>query len=264
MAKSKFKTVDMSEEAVQEREMKLEEKRAKKTMAVADDVVPEPEAQPQESGITEPATEQEKLEEAVTVKVPKSRGKNYAAARAQVDKTKTYGLVEGIDLLKKIKFTKFDDSLEIHLSLKEITPSIEVQYPHSTGKTIKVAILNDDIVSELEKGAIHFDVLLATPAQMGKITKFARLLGPKGLMPNPKNGTLVSDPTKRKTELESGKIAVRGEKKSPLMHASVGKISMESKDLAENIEALIKAFGMGKVIKASICTSMSPSIRVAV
>lgn len=259
MAKSKFKTVDMSEEAVQEREVKLEEKRAKKAELAASSEVSEPDVHPQ---VSETQEIEEKAPE--IVKAPKARGKKYAGARAQIDKTKTYALAEGIDMLKKIKFTKFDDSLEVHLSLKEITPSIEVQYPHSTGKTIRVAVLNDEVVAELEKGAINFDVLLATPAQMGKITKFARLLGPKGLMPNPKNGTLIADTAKRKAELEGGKITVRGEKKAPLLHTTVGKISMETKDLAENIETLVKAFGVGKVLKLMICTSMSPAIRVQI
>lgn len=261
MAKSKFKTVDMSEEAVQERELKLEEKRAKK-MAAA-----EPEVEIAAAS-TEPQTENAQVApektEAPLVKTPKSRGKNYASARSMVDKTKSYALAEAIDLLKKIKFTKFDESLEVHLVLKEITSAVEVIYPHSTGKTVRVAILNDEVIADLEKGLINFDVLLATPAQMGKITKFARTLGPKGLMPNPKNGTLIADPIKRKAELEGGKISVKGEKKAPLMHTIVGKISLPTQDLSENIEALIKALGMGKVLKATICTSMSPSIRIVI
>lgn len=266
MAKSKFKTVDMSDEAVQEREMKLEEKRSKKQVEKELEVetMPTDSTTPQiTEAPTQKITEEVQAEQA-SAKVPKARGMKYTAARAQVDKTKIYPLSEGIDLLKKIKFTKFDESLEVHFVLKEVTPSVEVKYPHATGKVIRVAVLDDDIISNLEKGLTDFDILLASPAQMGKITKFARLLGPKGLMPNPKNGTLVSDTTKRKAELEAGKIAVKGEKKAPLMHATVGKISLPTKDLAENLETLVKALGMGKVLKATICTSMSPGIRVSV
>ncbi len=268
MAKSKFKTVDMSEEALEEREFKLEEKRAKKAQKQATVTAAQtPEVIAPEI-IAEPETvksEQEKIEEITTsVKAPKARGKQYASARSQVDKTRTYSLSEGIELLKKIKFTKFDEALEVHLNLKEITSVVEVQYPHATGKTIRVVILNDEVMAKLEKGPVDFDVLLATPAQMGKITKFARTLGPKGLMPNPKNGTLINDPVKRKAELEAGKISIKGEKKAPLLHTTIGKISLPTQDLVENIETLIKSLGMGKVIKAVICTSMSPSIRVTV
>ena len=96
---------------------------------------------------------------------------------------------------------------------------------------------------------------------MGKITKFAKILGPKGLMPNPKNGTLTANPEKKKKELEAGSFTLKAEKKAPLMHLSVGKISLETKQLVENIEALLKALS-GKALKLSLCASMSPSVRV--
>lgn len=265
MAKSKFKTVDMSEEAVQAREEKIVEKRSKKQ---AETDVPAGDLAPLETKNLEQVAipTQTPVDETVptTIKVPKARGKKYASARSQIDKTKSYSLEEGIELLKKVAYTKFDESVEVHVNLKEITNSVDVTYPHSTGKTIRVAILNDDILADLDKGVITFDVLLATPAQMGKITKFARLLGPKGLMPNPKNGTLTGDPTKRKAELEGGKLSVKGEKKAPLLHTTVGKLSLSTSDLADNIRALIAAFGMGKVLKVTLCASMSPGIRVTV
>ncbi len=267
MAKTKFKTVDMSEEATQEREAKHIEKKAKTKEEEALDASIAQMASGDDSMMSVSVEESVALDaapEVVAVKVPKVRGKKYIGARGQVDKTKIYLLKDGIDLLKKIKFTTFDESLEVHMVLREIVPSVDVQYPHATGKTLRVAILNDDLMSELEKGLINFDILLATPAQMGKITKFARTLGPKGLMPNPKNGTLIADPVKRKNELEAGKISLRGEKKAPLLHATVGKISLSTKDLCENVETLVKALGMGKVLKATVCTSMSPGIKVAV
>ncbi len=263
MAKSKFKTVDMSEEAVQTREEKLAQKRTKK---LTENDAPKLDTAPEAENVEPVGTQSDApAQEAPAVaKAPKARGKKYAGARSQIDKTKSYSLEEGIELLKKVTYTKFDESVEVHVNLKEITTSVDVTYPHSTGKTIRVAILNDDILANLDKGVIAFDVLLATPAQMGKITKFARLLGPKGLMPNPKNGTLTGDPAKRKAELEGGKISVKGEKKAPLLHTTVGKLSLSTSDLTDNIRALIAAFGMGKVLKVTLCTSMSPGIRVTV
>lgn len=266
MAKTKFKTVDMSEEATQAREAKVIERKAKTKEEEALEASMEQMASGQDlmSAPQETMAPVAAEEEVAVVKAPRTRGKKYTNARSQVDKTKTYSLTDGIELLKKIKYSSFDESVEAHLVLKEIVASVDVQYPHATGKTIRVAVLNDDVMAELEKGLINFDILLATPAQMGKITKFARTLGPKGLMPNPKNGTLVADTTKRKNELESGKISIRGEKKAPLLHAIVGKSSFSTTDLAENIETLVKALGMGKVVRATICTSMSPGIKVAV
>lgn len=191
------------------------------------------------------------------------RSKRYVVAKSHIDRTKTYSLSDAIDLLKNAASAKFDETVEVHLVLTEVLGNIEVSYPHSTGKVSRVQIFSDDLISDLEKGQINFDVLLATPAQMGKLTKFARLLGPKGIMPNPKNGTLIADPEKRKKELESGKTSVKGEKKSPLVHTTIGKISMDKASITENISALLKAC-QGKVIKAVITTTMSPGIKVIV
>lgn len=257
MAKNKFKTVEMEAEGTKKKKS-YEEKKAERNLT------PE---------VSEPAVETEVLSTEATTEAQVEtatkgssqvlrRGKKYTGARAQIDRTKTYKLREAIELLKKVKYSSFDETFEVHLVLKDITPTIEVSYPHSTGKVTRVAILDDEIIAKLDKGIIEFDVLLATPAQMGKITKFARLLGPKGMMPNPKNGTLTQDPVKRKVELEGGKTTVKGEKKAPLMHALIGKISSPTDTLAENTEALIKAFLPGKVLKVTVCTSMSPGVRV--
>lgn len=194
----------------------------------------------------------------------KIRGDKYLGARSQIDRNKKYPLKSAVELLKKMKYAQFDETVELHLVLKDVVSSIDVSFPHSTGKTFRIQILNDETLKSLEKGIITFDILLATPAQMGKITKYARLLGPKGLMPNPKNGTLTNDPEKKKKELEGGRTTVKGEKKSPLMHVSIGKLSFESKVLEENAEALLKTLGNGKVLKATLSSSMSPGIKISV
>lgn len=266
MAKTKFKTVDMSEEATQAREAKVFERKAKtkEEEALEASVAQMASGQEEMSAPQEMAPIEAAPVAQVVVKEPKVRGKKYVNARGQVDKTKTYSIKDGVELLKKVKFSTFDESVEVHFVLREIVPSIDVQYPHATGKKLRVAILNEDVTAEIEKGLINFDILLATPAQMGKITKFARTLGPKGLMPNPKNGTLIADPNKRKAELEAGKISIRGEKKAPLLHTTIGKLSLPTKDLVENIETLVRAMGMGKVIKATITSTMGPGIKVTV
>lgn len=256
MGAKKFKTVDVAGDAPSKKQS-YEEKKAKRAAAEAVEVDTTTETN------DEVVTEDAAAVEEVAPKVPVARrGKKYVAARGKIDKTRSYSLKEAIDLLKSVKFSKFEESLEAHLVLKDVVASMDVSFPHSTGRTMRVAILNEDIVAELTKGIINFDVLLATPADMGKITKFARLLGPRGLMPNPKNGTLTADPARKKAEFEGGKTTVKGEKKAPLMHTVVGKASMDTKDLSENIETLIKAFGPGKVLRLTVCTTMSPGIRV--
>jgi large subunit ribosomal protein L1 len=194
-------------------------------------------------------------------KVQKERSEKYKAARAMVDKTKKYSVAEAIKLIKKMSYTKFDGSLEAHLVVKEAGISAKVDFPHTTGKSIKVAMVNADVIKQIEAGNIDFDVLIATPADMPKITKFARTLGPKGLMPNPKNGTLTPNPELKKKELESGTVTVKTERKAPLVHIALGKLSQDDAELEANFLALIKAFKT-KLKKVSLAGTMSPSVKV--
>lgn len=211
----------------------------------------------------EPVEVEESTVEAKPTKVAGFRSSRYKQAKSHIDRTKMYSLSEAIKLLKTTATAKFDESVEVHLVSKESLGTIEVAYPHSTGKVLKVAVLNEEVIENLNKGITDFDILVASPADMKNLTKFARLLGPKGLMPNPKNGTLVADPAKRAKELSSGKTSVRGEKKAPLVHTTVGKISMDAEAIEANIKALLNAAGQGKVLKVVICTSMSPGVKIA-
>ena len=213
-------------------------------------------------------TENEVLEtesEKVTAKTTKSkgRGKKYQAVRSKIDKTKLYDAFSAVELVKKLSYSKFDGTITAHLILKETGASASVTFPHSTGKSIKVAIASDEVLKQIEAGQLDFDVLVASPAFMPKLTKFARVLGPKGLMPNPKTGTLTSNPEEKKKQLEAGEITVRTEKKAPLIHITVGKVSHETKDLVENIQEVMKAF-KGKLVKLSIAATMSPAVKVAI
>lgn len=196
-------------------------------------------------------------------KVARTRGKKYQAKRSLVDKTKEYAVAEAVELLKKMSFSKFVGTVEAHLEVKEAGINATLTYPHSTGKSVRAAIVSDEVLAEIEKGIINFDVLIARPEDMKNIAKFARVLGPKGLMPNPKNGTVTPTPDKRKKELEAGAVTLKTEKKAPLIHTVIGKLSMSEKELADNVQALLNAFE-NKSVKLYICASMSPSVRVAV
>jgi large subunit ribosomal protein L1 len=190
------------------------------------------------------------------------RSHKYAAVRAKVDKTKKYDALAAMELLKKLSYTKFDGTVTAHLVVKEAGVSAAVTFPHSTGKSVRVAIASDDVLKEIEAGTINFDILVASPEWMGKLARFAPVLGPKGLMPNPKNGTITKDPKAAKAKLEVGTITVKTEKKAPLMHVRIGKVSMEAKQLAANMETLMKSVGT-KLESASVAASMSPGIKVA-
>lgn len=211
-------------------------------------------------GVAIPAPEAEVVK---AVKVIKVRGYKYQAVRSKLDKTKILEPAVAIELVKKMSYSKFTGSLEVHVQTKEIGASVNLTLPHSTGKTIKVAIASEEIIAAVEAGKIDFDVLVSTPQFMGKLARLAKVLGPKGLMPNPKNGTLTDNPERKAKELAGGAMTLKTEKKAPLMHLGIGKLSMDSKDLTDNLNALIKAL-RGKADKVWICATMSPSVKVIV
>ena len=194
-------------------------------------------------------------------KAQSRRGKRYVAARSIIDKTKPYTIAEAVELVKRTSYGKFDSSISVDAIVREIGDQGSVSFPHSTGKTLRIAIASDEVLFDLESGNANFDILLTTPAFMPKLAKYARLLGPKGLMPNPKNNTIVQDPEARKKELEKGKVAIKSERKAPLVHMIVGKKSFDSKLLVENIEALVTALDY-RLKKLTLSGAMGPGVKV--
>lgn len=205
-----------------------------------------------------PEVEAEKEAKKKKVRV---HGKKFAAVKAKADKTRKYELSEAIELVKKLSYTSFAGTISAELVVKEEGLNVDVVLPHQAGKTKKVVIVTDEVLKEIEAGVINFDILVSSPQFMPKLAKFARVLGPKGLMPNPKNGTLTPNPERAVQELSAGKVMLKGERKQPLMHVSVGKTSMETSQIKENIEALLKAVKT-KVVKLSLSATMSPGLKV--
>jgi large subunit ribosomal protein L1 len=194
----------------------------------------------------------------------KTRGKNYQKAKAQIDKNKLYSIKEAIFLLKKIKYAKFDESFELHLNVDKAGLKGEVELPYSLGKKVKVAIVDDKILAQIEKEKIDFDVLIAHPSFMPKLIKYARILGPKGLMPNPKNGTVSPNPQEAAKKFEKGLLHWKTESKFPLIHQIIGKISQKDEELEENIKVFLKAVGLAHIKEAYLKTTMSPSVKIEV
>jgi large subunit ribosomal protein L1 len=197
--------------------------------------------------------------------VKKIRSKKYQMARSQVDKTRTYDPFSAIELTKRLSYSSFPGTITVHLELKPKHQGdrFELVFPHATGKSITVEIATAKTLKKITAGKIDFDVLLATADMMPQLAKHAAILGPKGLMPNPKQGTLLDKPAQRKKELEAGKITLRTEKKAPLIHVVIGNTKMETKQLLENLQALFDTIG-DKLAKATLSASMSPGIKVAI
>lgn len=207
-----------------------------------------------------PEKEADKKEEKKKVKV-KAHSKKYMAVKSKVDKTKKYSLVDAIELVKKLSYSSFDGTVTADIEVKEAGQSVEVTLPHQTGKTKKVAVVSDKVLADIEAGNIDFDILVSSPEFMPKLAKFARVLGPKGLMPNPKNGTLTANPERAVEELSAGKRLIKTERKHPLIHVNVGKVSMDSKHIQENVQTIIEALN-NKIVRISLSASMSPGVKV--
>lgn len=213
------------------------------------------EEQAQENTESPQSPQSKKLKEKV-------RGKKYISAKTKVDRDKLYGVVEAVKIVKDTSYSKFDGTIELHMIVKKVGTSANVTLPHQAGKQKKVEIASDETVEKLKKGIIDFDILVATATVMPKLVPFARLLGPKGLMPNPKNGTLVANDAKAKS-FSTGSILVKTEKEAPLIHTVVGKNSQKDEEIVANAEAILKALGGAKqILKAYLTSSMSPSVKL--
>lgn len=221
------------------------------------------------------------------------RGKAYRKAAEKVEQDKAYALADAIQLATETNPAKFDASVEIHVRLgvdpRQADQNIRstVVLPHGTGKTVRVAVFASDadadkakqagadiagdeaIVKLLDKGTLDFDVLIASPQYMPKLGKYARLLGPKGLMPNPKSGTVAADIAKAVSEAKAGKIEYRVDKQAAI-HLSVGKVSFGADKLVENantfftsLQAQKPASLKGVYVKSvAVATTMGPGIKV--
>ena len=220
-------------------------------------------------------------------------GKRYRASAAQVDRTKLYTPLEAITLAKQLATAKFDESFEVHFRLgidprkadQNIRGSIAL--PHGTGKQVRVAVFaegdkareaeaagaeivgSDDLVAQIQAGEINFDAAIATPNMMAKVGRIGKVLGPRGLMPNPKLGTVTMDVAKMVGELKAGRVEYRADRYG-ICHIPMGRASFEVADLVENYAALITEIlrvkpstAKGKYVKSvTITTTMGPGIKV--
>lgn len=196
------------------------------------------------------------------VDVTKVRSKKYKEQQKKVDKNKLYSISEAILLVKDTTYTSFDSTLELNLIIKKEGFTTTVKLPHLFGKQKKVEVANDETIEKLKGGKIDFDVLLATADMMPKLVPFARLLGPKGMMPNPKNGTLIKT-LKDADNFSTTAVTVKTEKKAPVIHVTVGKVSQTEDQISQNIDTILNAVNRRQVIKGYLKSTMSPSVKLA-
>lgn len=198
----------------------------------------------------------------------KVRGKKYQEAQLKLDHKKIYPIKEALEMLRKVNFAKFDASVEIHLNVIEKGIRGTAKLPHGTGKEVKIFIADqnsiDKLLADIESGKVNFSVLIAHPSIMSALAKVAKFLGPRGLMPNPKNGTISTEPEKVAEKLKGGTINWKTEADFPIIHQLIGKMSFKDKQLEENFHALIISIGEIKIKSITLKSTMSPGIRVQI
>ncbi len=270
MGKIRVKTLGDEEQELKDK-AEMEAKRAeKKAREEAEETqTEEPDTQSEKVETTEAPSEETEASEKPKAKKKKEkfikkkvRSVAYKAKIMEIEKNKVYSLTDGIELLRKVKIAKFDETVELHINTTEAGINGTVKLPHGTGKEIKVAIADDAVLAEVEKGKINFDILIAEPSMMPKLARVARVLGPKGLMPNPKNGTISQNPEEAAKKFQGGQIGFKTESKLPIIHLSVGKTSFEDKQLEENIKTIITAIKRDKIRNITLKSTMSPGIKI--
>nr|MBI5455481.1 50S ribosomal protein L1 [Candidatus Levybacteria bacterium] len=266
MGKIRVKTFGDEEQELKEKEKLEARKQAKKAEKQS------AETQTQEDFV-EPVTEavEEKAEASKTkssysqkAKKKAPHSKNYQNLLTLIDRAKTYTLAEALELLEKLQRGKLDETVELHLNTLTAGLSGNITLPHGTGKKTKVAIATDALIAEIEKGIINFDILVAAPEMMAKLARVAKVLGPKGLMPNPKNGTIAQNPQDIAKKYEGGQVNFKTEAKTPVMHLTVGKMSFGKEKLTQNIEALITAVKKSNIVNITLKSTMSPGIKIKI
>lgn len=190
-----------------------------------------------------------------------TRSKRYKEAKSKVE-NRLYSLQEALKLLQDIKLSQFDETVELHINTIEPGLTGSFTLPHGSGKKVRVAIADDAIIQEVSTGKINFDVLLAEPSIMPKLAKVAKILGPKGLMPNPKNGTVTNKPQEEVKKYQGGHTSFKTESKLPVIHLSVGKLSFGEEKLSENIKTALQAVQSGKIKSVTLKSTMSPGIKL--
>lgn len=267
----KIRTRFIGDESTEDEQKKEQRERAKRKKMekilhenpeVSDELVEKKEKKTEEKADKKEAAAPAKAEAKSAKKAPRKRGKKYKEALKKVDVEKVYELKEAIEAIKKAAFAKFPESVELHLNTDKQGLKGEIELPHSTGKTVRVAIVDDKVIEQLEKGVIEFDILITHPSFMPRIAKYARTLGPKGLMPNPKSGTVSPNPEEVAKKFQKGTLRWKTEGKAPLIHQMVAKLPSSTEEIAENVIAFIGSVGKKNIKAAFIKSTMSPALKL--
>jgi len=210
--------------------------------------------------------EEEVKQEAAPKKVikAKKRSKKYTLMTKGLSREDSHEIKEAVEILSRLAKSTKIKTAELTINTRETGLRGEIKLPHSTGKEVRIAIFGPEVEEKISANTIDFDMLLATPADMVKLARFAKILGPKGLMPNPKSGTVTPNPEKRAKELAAGgTLPYKTEAKFPIIHLNMGSINQNEQDLIDNISETLRAVGTTRIKSAFISCTHTPSVKIS-
>lgn len=290
MGTTRVKVVDLSQE-----EVKKEKKVFPKVAAKTDQSVAADPAQPQNQDSTRndnvDGQESTAPEKKIKIAKPKKpspqkhfRSKKYQESANLIDKSASYKTAEAFEILRKVSFSKFDSTVEVHINVVDKNIRGKVVFPHAVAtKTKEKRYLifnekqqaikgkqiiwgNEKTIADIEKGQLKpgkdFDAVITSAKFMPALAGIAKVLGPKGLMPNPKSGTITDDPTKILAGGSEEAYEYKCDPTAPILHTKIGKLSEKDESLTQNLKALVTSIGPTKIKKAVIKSTMSPAIKI--
>jgi len=283
MGTTKVKFIDDSQKETKEKKLKkIEPKKEVAPPAIEEKVPSESQNQPSEETGTQKEEPPKKTGKKVQEKVKKQRGKKYVGAKNLIDKNKTYSLSEAVKLAKDSSFTKFDATLEAHfqVTVPDLRGLLKLPHPMPvkskkvlvfTSKKIEtgdnIILGNEETIEKIKEGKLtagrDFQKVISMPEFMPRLAKIAKTLGPAGLMPNPKSGTLVDDVEKALKDLSGGQIEYKTDPKTPVIHLGVAKVSQKEDEIEANILAIVLSIGPNKIKGLHLSSTMGPSVKVS-
>ncbi len=206
----------------------------------------------------------------------KARGKKYQEVIELVEKTKRYPLNEAVELAQKVSYTKFPSTMEIHINTAVKGVRGLITLPYASGKKLKIlafgkdadksgadVVGTDEILADIIKGKTgDIDFIVTTPEWMPKLARAAKVLGPRGMMPNPKNGTITDNLSKVVAELQGGKVEYKSENAAQVIHLAIGKTSQPAEEISANVKLLYQTIGKSRIRKITLSPTMGPGVKV--
>lgn len=204
-----------------------------------------------------------------------NRSEKYKKAAEESEKSKRYNVTDAVEKTKAGSYSKFDGTIEVHMNTTNKNMRGLVSLPFASGRKLTVLAFgkgaeesgadmvgDDEKISAIQKGKVDFDVVVTTADWMPKLAKIAAILGPRGLMPNPKSGTITTDLKKAVLDIQSGKVEYKTDRNAQTMHLSIGKVSQNSEEIVANVKTLVNSIGKTRIKKVVLAPTMGPGVKV--